>query len=74
MCSLVNAAGDGVFIDIRLHAYAKPPRDTVARLNALFEIVVPAVVEAGGTLTSSRRRRSGGVQGTQRPRPITRRP
>jgi class 3 adenylate cyclase len=25
-----------------------PPKDTVARLNALFEIVVPAVVDAGG--------------------------
>jgi len=40
-----------VFIDIRdftPFAEANSAEDTVARLNALFEIVVPAVVEAGG--------------------------
>lgn len=40
-----------MFIDIRdftPYAEAHTAEDTVARLNALFEIVVPAVVEAGG--------------------------
>jgi class 3 adenylate cyclase len=40
-----------VFIDIRdftPYAEANTAEDTVARLNALFEIVVPAVVDAGG--------------------------
>src|SRR5271168_208459 len=39
------------FVDIRdftPFAEANTAEDTVARLNALFEIVVPAVVEAGG--------------------------
>ena len=45
-----------MFIDIRdftPHAEAHSAEDTVARLNDLFEIVVPAVVEAGATSTSS---------------------
>lgn len=40
-----------MFIDIRdftPYAEAHSAEDTVGRLNALFEIVVPAVVEAGG--------------------------
>ena len=40
-----------MFIDIRdftPYAEAHTAEDTVARLNTLFEIVVPAVVEAGG--------------------------
>jgi len=40
-----------MFVDIRdftPFAEANTAEDTVARLNALFEIVVPAVVEAGG--------------------------
>jgi class 3 adenylate cyclase len=40
-----------VFVDIRdftPFAEANTAEDTVARLNALFEIVVPAVVDAGG--------------------------
>ena len=40
-----------LFVDIRdftPFAEANTAEDTVARLNALFEIVVPAVVEAGG--------------------------
>ncbi len=40
-----------MFIDIRdftPYAEANTAEDTVARLNGLFEIVVPAVVEAGG--------------------------
>ncbi len=40
-----------IFIDIRdftPFAEAHSAEDTVARLNALFEIVVPAVVDAGG--------------------------
>jgi adenylate cyclase len=40
-----------MFVDIRdftLFAEASSAEDTVARLNALFEIVVPAVVDAGG--------------------------
>jgi adenylate cyclase len=40
-----------MFVDIRdftPFAEAHTAEDTVARLNALFEIVVPAVVEAGG--------------------------
>jgi adenylate cyclase len=40
-----------MFIDIRdftPYAEANTAEDTVARLNALFEIVVPAVVDAGG--------------------------
>lgn len=40
-----------MFIDIRdftPYAEAHTAEDTVARLNALFEIVVPAVVQAGG--------------------------
>ena len=40
-----------MFIDIRdftPFAEAHSAEDTVARLNALFEIVVPAVVDAGG--------------------------
>jgi len=40
-----------MFIDIRdftPYAEANTAEDTVARLNTLFEIVVPAVVEAGG--------------------------
>ncbi|WP_068180853.1 adenylate/guanylate cyclase domain-containing protein [Mycobacterium sp. UM_CSW] len=40
-----------MFIDIRdftSFAEANSAEDTVARLNALFEIVVPAVVDAGG--------------------------
>ncbi|WP_137148635.1 adenylate/guanylate cyclase domain-containing protein [Mycolicibacterium sp. CR10] len=40
-----------MFIDVRdftSFAEANTAEDTVARLNALFEIVVPAVVEAGG--------------------------
>lgn len=40
-----------MFIDIRdftSYAEANTAEDTVARLNALFQIVVPAVVEAGG--------------------------
>ena len=40
-----------MFIDVRdftPYAEANTAEDTVARLNALFEIVVPAVVEAGG--------------------------
>jgi adenylate cyclase len=40
-----------MFIDIRdftAFAEANTAEDTVARLNALFEIVVPAVVDAGG--------------------------
>jgi class 3 adenylate cyclase len=32
----------------RAHAEANTAEDTVSRLNALFEIVVPAVVDAGG--------------------------
>lgn len=45
-----------MFIDIRdftPFAEANTAEDTVARLNSLFEIVVPAVVHAGGTSTSS---------------------
>ena len=40
-----------MFVDVRdftPFAEANPAEDTVARLNALFEIVVPAVVDAGG--------------------------
>ena len=40
-----------MFIDIRdftPYAEANTAEDTVARLNALFEVVVPAVVDAGG--------------------------
>ncbi|MGV0660807.1 adenylate/guanylate cyclase domain-containing protein [Mycolicibacterium pulveris] len=40
-----------MFIDVRdftSFAEANPAEDVVARLNTLFEIVVPAVVEAGG--------------------------
>ncbi len=40
-----------MFIDIRdftPYAETHTAEDTLARLNALFEIVVPAVVEAGG--------------------------
>jgi adenylate cyclase len=40
-----------MFVDIRdftPFAEAKPAEEVVARLNALFEIVVPAVVDAGG--------------------------
>ncbi|WP_066810493.1 adenylate/guanylate cyclase domain-containing protein [Mycobacterium lehmannii] len=40
-----------MFVDIRdftPFAEASPAEDIVARLNALFEIVVPAVVDAGG--------------------------
>jgi adenylate cyclase len=40
-----------MFVDIRdftPFAEANPAEDVVARLNALFEIVVPAVVDAGG--------------------------
>ncbi|WP_028463104.1 adenylate/guanylate cyclase domain-containing protein [Nocardia sp. 348MFTsu5.1] len=40
-----------MFVDIRdftPFAEANTAEDTVARLNALFEIVVPAVIEAGG--------------------------
>ena len=40
-----------MFVDIREFtpfAEANPAEDVVARLNALFEIVVPAVVDAGG--------------------------
>ncbi len=40
-----------MFVDIRdftPYAEANPAEDVVARLNALFEIVVPAVVDAGG--------------------------
>ena len=40
-----------MFVDIRdftPFAEANPAEDAVARLNALFEIVVPAVVDAGG--------------------------
>jgi adenylate cyclase len=40
-----------VFIDVRdftPYAEANTAEDTVARLNALFEIVVPAVIDAGG--------------------------
>jgi class 3 adenylate cyclase len=40
-----------MFVDIRdftPFAEANPAEDIVARLNALFEIVVPAVVDAGG--------------------------
>ncbi len=40
-----------MFVDIRdftPYAETNPAEDVVARLNALFEIVVPAVVEAGG--------------------------
>ena len=40
-----------MFVDIRdftPYAEANAAEDTVARLNALFEIVVPAVVDAGG--------------------------
>ena len=40
-----------MFVDIRdftPFAEANSAEDTVARLNALFEIVVPAVVDAGG--------------------------
>ncbi|OBK72746.1 adenylate/guanylate cyclase domain-containing protein [Mycobacterium sp. 1274761.0] len=40
-----------MFVDIRdftPYAEANSAEDTVARLNALFEIVVPAVVDAGG--------------------------
>ncbi len=45
-----------MFVDIRdftPFAEANTAEDTVARLNALFEIVVPAVVDAGVTSTSS---------------------
>lgn len=40
-----------MFVDVRdftPFAEANPAEDTVARLNALFEIVVPAVVDSGG--------------------------
>ena len=40
-----------MFVDMRdftPFAEANTAEDTVARLNALFEIVVPAVVDAGG--------------------------
>ena len=40
-----------MFVDVRdftPYAEASTAEDTVARLNALFEVVVPAVVEAGG--------------------------
>jgi class 3 adenylate cyclase len=40
-----------MFVDVRdftPYAEANSAEDTVARLNALFEIVVPAVVDAGG--------------------------
>ena len=40
-----------MFVDVRdftPFAEANPAEDVVARLNALFEIVVPAVVDAGG--------------------------
>ena len=42
-----------MFLDVRNftpYAEANTAEDTVARLNALFDIVVPAVVEAGGHL------------------------
>ena len=45
-----------MFVDVRdftPFAEANTAEDTVARLNALFEIVVPAVVEAGAMSTSS---------------------
>jgi hypothetical protein len=40
-----------MFVDIRdftPFAESNTAQDTVARLNALFDIVVPAVVDAGG--------------------------
>jgi adenylate cyclase len=43
-----------MFVDVRdftPFAEANTAEDTVARLNALFEIVVPAVVDAGGHVT-----------------------
>ena len=46
-----------MFVDIRdftPFAEANTAEDTVARLNTLFEIVVPAVVDAGGTSTVPR--------------------
>ena len=45
-----------MFVDIRdftPYAEANTADDAVARLNALFEIVVPAVVDAGGHVNSS---------------------
>jgi predicted alpha/beta hydrolase family esterase len=45
-----------MFIDIRdftPYAEANTAEDTVARLNALFEIVVPAIVDAGGHVNKS---------------------
>ena len=45
-----------MFVDVRdftPFAEANTAEDTVTRLNALFEIVVPAVVDAGGVSTSS---------------------
>ncbi len=45
-----------MFVDVRdftPFAEANTAEDTVARLNALFAIVVPAVVDAGGHVTSS---------------------
>ena len=45
-----------MFVDIRdftPFAETNAAEDTVSRLNALFEIVVPAVVDAGGHVTSS---------------------
>jgi adenylate cyclase len=57
------------FLDIRdftPFAEANTAEDTVSRLNALFEIVVPAVVDAGGLLQQvPRRRRSGRVRRTE---------
>jgi class 3 adenylate cyclase len=37
--------------DFTPFAEANPAEDVVAHLNALFEIVVPAVVEAGGHIS-----------------------
>jgi class 3 adenylate cyclase len=65
-----------MFVDIRdftPFAEANTAEDTVARLNALFKIVVPAVVDAGGTSTSSSAMAHWQSLAPQRPRGSCRR-
>jgi hypothetical protein len=47
-CSPGAPRGDGDVRDFTPFAEANTAEDTVARLNALFDMVVPAVVDAGG--------------------------
>jgi adenylate cyclase len=65
-----------MFVDIRdftPFAEANTAEDTVARLNALFEIVVPAVVDAGGHVNKFLGDGAGGVRRAERPRGSRRR-